>query len=102
MFSNLVNGRNMTNIGVFKVYIEEYLIANPHINEKMMIMVRQLSPSEMGLPLEVYAFSKDKSWKGYEYIMSDIFDHIFAVAPSFDLEIFEIPTGSDFKKFVNS
>jgi miniconductance mechanosensitive channel len=95
--SNLVNGRNMTNVGVFKVYVENYLIENPKINEKMMIMVRQLPSSEFGLPIEIYTFSKDKSWKGYEYIIADIFDHIFAVAESFDLEIFENPTGSDFK-----
>lgn len=95
--SNLVNGRNMTNVGVFKVYIENYLIKNPKINEEMMIMVRQLPSSELGLPIEIYTFSKDKSWKGYEYIIADIFDHVFAVARSFDLEIFENPTGSDFK-----
>jgi miniconductance mechanosensitive channel len=95
--SNLVNGRNMTNIGVFKAYIENYLIQNPKINEEMMIMVRQLPSSELGLPIEIYTFSKDKTWKGYEYIIADIFDHIFAVARSFDLEIFENPTGSDFK-----
>jgi miniconductance mechanosensitive channel len=96
--STLVNGRNMTNVGVFKAYIEQYLIANPHINKEMMIMVRQLPPSEKGLPLEIYAFSKDKSWKAYENIISDIFDHVLSVAPDFDLEIFENPAGSDFKK----
>ena len=98
--SRLVNGRNMTNIGVFKAYIEEYLKANPNINKEMMIMVRQLPPSEKGLPLEIYAFSKDKSWKAYENIISDIFDHVLSVAPYFDLEIFENPAGSDFKKVV--
>jgi miniconductance mechanosensitive channel len=98
--STLVNGRNMTNVGVFKAYIEQYLIANPHINKEMMIMVRQLPPSEKGLPLEIYAFSKDKSWKAYENIISDIFDHVLSVAPYFDLEIFENPAGSDFKKVV--
>jgi miniconductance mechanosensitive channel len=98
--SNLVNGRNMTNVGVFQVYIERYLIENPHINEKMMIMVRQLPSSELGLPIEIYAFSKDKSWKAYESVMANIFDHVFAVAQSFDLEIFENPTGSDFKNLV--
>jgi len=98
--STLVNGRNMTNIGVFKAYIEQYLIANPHINKEMMIMVRQLPPSEKGLPLEIYAFSKDKSWKAYESIISDIFDHVLSVAPYFYLEIFENPAGSDFKRVV--
>ena len=98
--STLVNGRNMTNIGVFKEYIEQYLIVNPHINKEMMVMVRQLPPSEKGLPLEIYAFSKDKSWKAYESIISDIFDHVLSVAPYFDLEIFENPAGSDFKRVV--
>ncbi|PCJ63877.1 MAG: mechanosensitive ion channel protein MscS [Bacteroidetes bacterium] len=98
----LVNGRNMTNIGVFKVYIEKYLEASPNINEKMMIMVRQLPSSEVGLPLEIYAFSKDKNWKGYENIMSDIFDHILAVVPKFDLQIFENPAGSDFKNLIKN
>jgi miniconductance mechanosensitive channel len=98
--TSLVNGRNMTNIGVFKVYIEMYLKANPNINQEMMIMVRQLPTSELGLPLEIYAFSKDKNWKAYEYIMADIFDHVLAVAPKFDLELFENPAGSDFKQLV--
>lgn len=96
--STLVNGRNMTNIGVFKVYIEMYLHANPNINKEMMIMVRQLPPSEVGLPLEVYAFSMNKKWKVYENIMADIFDHILSVVPYFDLQIFESPAGSDFKQ----
>jgi len=96
--STLVNGRNMTNIGVFKVYIEKYLKANANINQDMMIMVRQLPPSELGLPLEVYAFSMSKEWKTYENIMSDLFDHILAVVPYFDLQIFENPAGSDFKR----
>jgi miniconductance mechanosensitive channel len=96
--STLVNGRNMTNIGVFKAYIEEYLKANPNINKEMMIMVRQLPPSEKGLPLEIYAFSKDQDWKAYENIISDIFDHVLSAVHYFDLEIFENPAGSDFKK----
>ena len=98
--STLVNGRNMTNIGVLKVYIEKYLHANPNINEEMMIMVRQLPSSEVGLPLEVYAFSKSKEWKVYESVMSDIFDHILSVVPYFDLQLFESPSGSDFRQLV--
>ena len=95
--STLVNGRNMTNIGVFKIYIEEYLKANPHINQEMTIMVRHLPSSEKGLPLEIYAFSKEKSWKVYENIMADIFDHILSVVPHFGLEIFENLAGSDLR-----
>ncbi|MFT4522512.1 MAG: miniconductance mechanosensitive channel [Bacteroidia bacterium] len=98
--SILVNGRNMTNIGVFKVYIEKYLEVNPNINKEMMIMVRQLPPTEVGQPLEVYAFSMNKEWKIYENNMSDIFDHLLAVVPYFDLQIFESPSGSDFRKLV--
>ena len=96
--STLVNGRNMTNVGVFKAYIEEYLKANPNINKEMVIMVRQLPPSEKGLPLEIYAFSKDQNWKAYENVISDIFDHVLSAVQYFDLEIFENPAGSDFKK----
>ena len=98
--STLVNGRNMTNIGVFKVYVEKYLQANPNINTEMMIMVRQLPSSEVGLPLEVYAFSKSKEWKVYETVMADIFDHILSVVPYFDLQLFENPAGSDFREFL--
>jgi miniconductance mechanosensitive channel len=95
--STLVNGRNMTNIGVFKTYIEEYLQANPNINDQMTIMVRQLPSSEKGLPLEIYAFSRNQNWEAYENIMSDIFDHVLSSVPYFGLEIFEYPAGSDFK-----
>jgi len=98
--STLVNGRNMTNVGVFKAYIEAYLKANPNINDEMMVMVRQLPPSEKGLPLEIYAFSKDKNWKAYENIMSDIFDHVLSAVPYFDLVVFENPAGSDFRRVV--
>jgi len=99
--STLVNGRNMTNIGVFKVYIEKYLQANSNINQEMMIMVRQLPSSEVGLPLEVYAFSMNKEWKIYENIMSDLFDHILSVVPYFDLHLFESPAGSDFRNVMS-
>ena len=61
-----------------------------------MIMARQLAPTTQGIPLEIYAFSSDKRWKNYEYIMSDIFDHIIAAVPYFDLEIFELPSRSTF------
>lgn len=100
--SILVNGRNMTNIGVFKVYVENYLKVNPNINKDMMIMVRQLPPSEVGLPLEVYAFSKNKEWKVYESNMADLFDHILAVVPYFELKVFESPAGSDFQQLAQN
>lgn len=100
--SLLINGRNMTNIGVFKVYIENYLMNNPAINQSMMIMVRQLIPSETGLPLEVYAFCNNKEWKAYESTVADIFDHILSVVHYFELELFENPSGSDFRNLVNN
>jgi len=93
----LINGRHLTNIGVFRAYIEEYLKNNPTINNKMTCMVRQLPPTEYGVPIEIYAFSKSKDWAIYEANMADIFDHLFAATKNFDLEIFERPSGSDFK-----
>lgn len=92
----LLNGRNLTNIGVFRKYIESYLKAHSAINKDMMIMARQLAPTTQGIPLEVYAFSKDKRWENYEYITSDIFDHLIAAVPYFDLELFEQPNSTSF------
>ena len=92
----LLNGRNLTNIGVFRKYIETYIENHSGTNKEMMIMVRQLAPETQGIPLEIYAFSSDKRWKNYEYIMSDIFDHIIAAVPYFNLEIFELPSYSSF------
>lgn len=92
------NGRNLTNVGVFRKYIELHLKENEKINTELTCMVRQLSPSEKGLPIEVYAFSKNKEWVIYEAIVADIFDHLLAVVPAFELEVFQNPTGSDFSK----
>jgi len=87
-----INGRNMTNLGVFRKYIESYLESHSAINDDMILMTRQLEPTTQGIPLEIYAFSSDKRWQNYEYIIADIFDHILAAVPYFDLEIFELPT----------
>lgn len=92
-----VNGRAMTNIGVFRVYILQYLKSHPKIHSGMTCMVRQLQPEETGLPLEVYAFVNDVNWIAYEDVQSDIFDHILAVASEFGLRIFQNPTGFDLK-----
>jgi miniconductance mechanosensitive channel len=92
----MLNGRNLTNIGIFRKYIETYVENHSAVNKDMMIMARQLAPSTQGIPLEIYAFSSDKRWQNYEYIMSDIFDHIIAAVPYFDLEIFELPSSSSF------
>ena len=88
----LINGRNLTNIGVFRKYLDEYIHSHSAINKEMMIMVRQLAPSSQGIPIEIYAFSSDKTWKNYEYIIADIFDHALAATSFFNLELFELPS----------
>tara|TARA_B000000475_G_scaffold253914_1_gene232537 strand:- start:188 stop:1270 length:1083 start_codon:yes stop_codon:yes gene_type:complete len=90
--SVLVNGRNLTNLGLFRNYIEKYLDNAEFINNEMTVMCRQLSPTSQGIPLEIYAFSKNKEWKDYEHIMSDIFDHLLASLKTFQLELFELPS----------
>ncbi len=87
-----INGRNFTNLGVFRKYVETYLKNHSAINQTMTLMTRQLPPTPQGIPLEIYAFSSDKRWENYEYIMADIFDHLLAALPYFELEVFELPT----------
>jgi miniconductance mechanosensitive channel len=86
-----INGRNLTNIGLFRKYLEAYLHNHPAINKNMTLMVRQLEPTGQGWPIEVYAFSSDKRWENYEHIISDIFDHVVSSISYFDLELFEFP-----------
>ncbi len=93
----LINGRNLTNLGVFRKYIETYVEKHSAINTDMSLMVRQLAPTTQGIPIEIYAFSKDKRWQNYEYIMADIFDHLIAAVPFFGLELFELPSGKSFE-----
>lgn len=95
-----VNGRNLTNIGTFRVYIQNYLKNHPFVHKGMTIMVRQLASGENGLPLEIYCFTNDTRWVNYEAIQSDIFDHIFAVAPEFGLRIFQKPSGHDMRNLL--
>jgi len=95
--ANLVNGKRMTNIGTFRAYVKAYLQNNPAINQDMTFLVRQLPPSEKGLPIEIYVFSKDTAWANYEAIQGDIFDHILAVVPEFDLRVYQSPAGADFR-----
>lgn len=90
--SMTINGRNLTNIGVFRKYVQTYIENHSAINKDMTIMVRQLAPTTQGLPMEIYAFSSDKRWENYESIMGDIFDHVIAAIPYFDLEAFELPS----------
>jgi miniconductance mechanosensitive channel len=85
-----INGRNLTNFGLFRKYITKYLEDYPGINKEMILLCRQLQPTSHGIPLEIYAFSKDKRFENYEYIMADVFDHIFASIIYFDLEIAEV------------
>jgi miniconductance mechanosensitive channel len=87
-----INGRNLTNLGVFRKYVETYLKNHSAINQRMTLMTRHLPPTPQGIPLEIYAFSSDKRWENYEYIMADIFDHLLAAVPYFELEVFELPT----------
>ena len=92
-----INGRNLTNIGVFRKYMETYAKNHSAINNDMMIMARQLAPTSQGIPIEIYAFSADKRWENYEYIMADVFDHLLAALPYFDLELFELPSSTNFR-----
>jgi miniconductance mechanosensitive channel len=96
-----VNMRRQTNIGVFRQYLSEYLKNHPQIRQDMTIMVRQLAPTETGLPVEIYCFSKIQSWVEYEMLQSDIFDHIMTVIGEFELSVFQNPSGNDFKSIAN-
>ncbi|MDG2094518.1 MAG: mechanosensitive ion channel family protein [Phycisphaerales bacterium] len=92
------NARRQTNIGAFRAYIESYLRKHPKIHQKdFTFLVRQLQPTSEGLPIEVYVFTNDNRWVEYEGIQSDIFDHLLAVVPFFDLEVHELPSGSDIR-----
>ena len=100
--NNRVNGRRLTNLGTFRAYIECYLKSHPNINQEMTLIVRQLATEGRGIPIEIYCFSSVKEWAGYETIQADIFDHLFAVAPEFELNIFQEPTGYDFQSLTLS
>ena len=87
--SEIMNGRQQTNLGIFRAYIKAYLNNNPKLNHNLTMMVRQLQPTEFGIPMQIYAFSSNKDWTAYEEIQSDIFDHVLAAAPMFDLKVFQ-------------
>ena len=91
------NGRRQTNLGVFRKYLEEYLKSNPKINQDMAFLVRHLQPTETGIPIEIYVFSKVKELNEYENIQADIFDHILAIIPEFELRVFQSPSGNDIR-----
>lgn len=89
------NQRRLTNIGTFRAYVELYLNQHPNISKHQSLIVRQLQPTEKGLPLEIYAFSNQIAWKDYEAIQSDIFDHLIATLPEFGLKVYQAPSGYD-------
>ena len=97
-----INGVNLTNVGLFRKYMETYIQDHSAINKEMLLMCRQLAPTAQGVPLEVYCFSKDKKWENYEYIMADLFDHFLAAVSYFDLELFEYPSNDSSAKFIDS
>ncbi len=100
--SSPVNGRRLTNLGTFRAYLTAYLKANPNIHSDMTQMVRQLHPGADGIPVEIYAFTNNTEWLAYENIQADIFDHIFAVLPEFDLRVYQSPTGHDLQQLGKS
>ncbi|HIC00378.1 TPA: mechanosensitive ion channel family protein [Candidatus Poribacteria bacterium] len=99
--TSLANGRRLTNVGTFRAYTVAYLRNHPMISQEMTFLVRHLAPAGYGLPIEIYVFSKDTIWANYEGIQADIFDHLLAVVPEFDLKVFQNPSGSDFHRLVS-
>ncbi len=95
--SEKINVRQLTNVGTFRAYIVHYLRSHPKIHNNMTFLVRQLQPSPNGLPIEIYVFTSDTRWVEYEGIQSDIFDHLLAVVPEFELRVFQFPSGLDFR-----
>ena len=95
-----INGRRLTNLGTFRAYLRQYLRSHPKTEQNMTLLVRHLAPTADGLPIEIYVFSADTAWGSYEDMQADIFDHILAVLPEFDLRVFQHPAGSDFRRLV--
>ncbi len=91
-----VNARRITNIGTFRAYMSAYLRGRGDLSDKLFLLVRQLAPSENGLPLEIYAFTSSTAWADHEVTQADIFDHLIAILPEFGLRLFQQPTGLDF------
>jgi len=98
---DVFNGRRQTNLGIFRRYLENYLHQHPMIHQDMTFLVRHLQPSEKGLPLEFYVFSKSQEWAKYESIQADIMDHVLAILPEFGLRVFQNPSGNDISDFLN-
>jgi miniconductance mechanosensitive channel len=98
---DVYNGRRQTNLGIFRRYLENYLRQHPMIHQELTFLVRHLQPSEKGLPLEFYVFSKDQNWAKYEAIQADIMDHILAILPEFGLRVFQNPSGYDISDYIS-
>jgi miniconductance mechanosensitive channel len=94
---DLLNGRHLTNLGTFRAYLDAYLHNHPSIREDMTFLIRQLEPTPNGLPMQIYVFADTTAWAEYEGIQSDVFDHILAILPEFDLAVFQAPAGRDFR-----
>ena len=97
---DIVSSRAITNLGVFRAYVEAYLKQHPFISNTLTLMVRHLPPTDKGIPIEIYAFSNDIRWESYESIQADIFDHIMTSTKKFDLKIFQSPSGSDISQLI--
>jgi len=95
--SVIVNGRRLTNLGIFRQYLDHYCRTNPRVNTNLTFLIRHLQPTDAGIPIEVYIFSADNRWAKYEELQADIFDHILAVIPEFELTVFQAPSGKDIR-----
>jgi miniconductance mechanosensitive channel len=93
-----INGRHLTNLGIFRAYLQRYLEHHPGLSHDSTIMARQLQPTNLGIPIEIYGFAKTINWKEYEKIQSDIFDYILSSINYFELRIFQTPSWNDYRK----
>ena len=100
--SDPLNGRQLTNVGTFRAYIVAFLRNHAMIHQEMTFLVRHLAPTEHGLPIQIYVFSRDQVWSNYEAIQADIFDHILAIAPAFDLRVYQSPSGGDVRELLGT
>ena len=91
-------GKSEVNLHIFRHYIEYYLRHHPEVNQEMIMTVRQLQPGSQGMPIELYFFSADTAWLKYEHLQAEVFDHVLAMLHTFDLKVFQSPTGLDFQK----
>jgi miniconductance mechanosensitive channel len=94
---DVFDGHNITNLGAFRAYVFGYLQSHPKINPEMEILVRHMEPTESGLPLEIYAFCRDKRWEDFEDVQAEIFDHLLAILPEFELAAYQNPSGMDIR-----